>query len=270
MNQNSRDVPLVSALFITYRRFDHLRRAIETFRQNTDYPKIEVVIADDGSGAEIQEKIRKIPADGYALSPTNRGLGANNNAGIALCHGKYVLMIQDDWVCSGPPDYLSNAVMVMEGHPDLGLISFAGGYNPPDLSQPLSGSPEPCYLTPFPGEGWEYLYSDQPHLQSMESLKFVGPYREGVVMSRTEIDYARVWNSQTKYKTAVFPAYRLKTFQFDETAGSLRRTMFRNRAIAQLATGAGWLKKVCYPVYWLARVVFYSFVRLLEVTRIVR
>jgi glycosyltransferase involved in cell wall biosynthesis len=266
------DLPLVSALFITYKRFDHLRRAVESFRHNTDYPNLEIVIADDGSGPEIQEKIRRLPADRFALADNNRGLGANNNAGVRLCTGKYVLMIQDDWVCHGPKEYLRNAVSVMEANPGIGVINFAGAASPPDLKQPLSGSPEPCYVTPRPEEGYGYLYSDQPHLQSMESLSFVGPYREKAAddVSRSEIYYARLWQSQTRYGTAVFPAYHLKTFQFDETAGSFRLTTFKNRNIARFLPVVQWLKRFCWPVYWLGRAMFYSVVRLLELTGIVR
>ena len=82
---------------------------------------LEVVIADDGSGPEIQAKIRTLPADVFALSPENQGLGPNNNNGIAHCKGKYILMIQDDWECFGPPDYLSNAVWVLEANPQSEL-----------------------------------------------------------------------------------------------------------------------------------------------------
>ncbi|MGA7522941.1 MAG: glycosyltransferase family 2 protein [Acidobacteriaceae bacterium] len=274
MDTSRADLPLVSALFITYKRFEHLRRAVESFRRNTDYRSLEIVIADDGSGPEIQERIRSLPADRFALAETNCGLGANNNAGVRLCSGKYVLMIQDDWVCRGPAEYLRNAVLVMEANPDVGVINFAGAGNPPDLKQPLSGSSEPCYVTPHPGEveGNGYLYSDQPHLQSMESLRFVGPYREKAAddVSRSEVYYARLWEAQTKYSTAVFPAYHLKTFQFDETAGSFRLTTFKNRNVAALLPIAQWLKRFCWPVYWLGRAAFYSVVRLLELAHLVR
>ena len=84
---NDSEWPLVSALFITYKRFELLKETVESFRRNTDYPRLELVIADDGSGPEIQEQIRKLPADVFALLPKNRGLGANNNNGIEHCSG---------------------------------------------------------------------------------------------------------------------------------------------------------------------------------------
>ena len=82
------DYPLVSVLFVTYKRVDLLEKAVHSFLKNTSYPRLEVVIADDGSGREIQDKIRTLPADVYALSPVNQGLGPNNNNGIAHCTGQ--------------------------------------------------------------------------------------------------------------------------------------------------------------------------------------
>ena len=85
----NRDHPLVSALFITYDRFDLLERAVYSFRENTEYSNLELVISDNGSPPEVQDKIRNLPADVFAFFPKNRGLGANNNNGIRNCSGKY-------------------------------------------------------------------------------------------------------------------------------------------------------------------------------------
>ena len=87
--------PLVSVLFITYKRVELLERSFRAFLGNTDYPNLETVIADDGSGAEIQRRVRTLPADVFALAPRNQGLGANNNNGLRHCSGKYILMIQE-------------------------------------------------------------------------------------------------------------------------------------------------------------------------------
>jgi len=207
--------PLVSVLFVTYKRIDLLKKAVESFRQNTDYPRLELVIADDGSGPQMQVEIRKLPVDVFALAPKNRGLGANNNNGIRHCNGKYVLMVQDDWECRGPVDYLTNAVSVFEANPQLGFINFAGAPHPADLNLPLKGSAEPCYVTPRPYEGSdkeEFLYCDQPHLRSRTSLDAIGSYIEDRDMEKCETDYNFRWKHQTQFLTAVFPGYYLKVF----------------------------------------------------------
>ena len=223
--------PRVSALFITYKRFEHLERAVFAFRKNTDYPNLEVVIADDGSGTEIQDQIRGVPADVYALSPANQGLGPNNNQGLSHCRGKYILMIQDDWLCSGPADYLRQSVSVMEANPSLGIINYCGADHPRDFNQRLTGSSEPCYLTLRATEALgrpEFLYSDQPHLISREAQDFIGPYIYHRQIENSEDDYRRRWAAQSKYAVAVFPAYYGRTFT-ESGAKSFRASRARYR-----------------------------------------
>lgn len=266
--------PLVSVLFVTYKRFDFLERAVRAFLAHTSYPNLEIVIADDGSGPEVQAKIRMLPADTFAFLPNDQGLGANNNNGIRHCSGKYVLMIQDDWVCHGPSNYLKEAVHVMELNRDVGLINFAGALHPIDSTSRLSGSHEPCYLTPVPGMSEDgkrelSLYSDQPHLQSMECIQFIGPYRE-VPMVRSESYYEAAWKEQTKYKAAVFPKWLYKVFQCDDSAASYSAAMFSRRSAAKLFPTAQWLKRNLKPVYWIGRAGFYCSVRALEALRIVK
>src|ERR1700739_3666340 len=234
----NRDHPLVSALFITYDRFDLLERALYSFRETTEYSNLELVISDNGSPPEVQDKIRNLPADVFAFLPKNRGLGANNNNGIRNCSGKYVLMIQDDWFCHGPADYLLNAVAVMEANPDVGIINFAGAAHPPDMDRLLQGSAEPCYVTPtvVPNHKEEFLYCDQPHLQSRAAIYLMGPYFEDREIGRSEEDYSERWKQQTRFLTAVFPAYHMRVFS-DEGAAqgrSYRLSTFRSRADAVL------------------------------------
>ncbi len=229
--------PLVSALFITYKRFDLLERAVFSFRQNTDYPNFEIVISDNGSGTEIQNQILRLQPDAYAFFPRNRGLGANNNHGLSYCRGKYILMIQDDWQCNGPSDYLQQSVSVMEANPLLGIINYCGADHPPDFSRRLIGSSEPCYPTPKPTEALdrpEFLYSDQPHLISREAQDFIGPYLEHRQMEQSEDNYRQRWMAQTKYFVAAFPAYYLSLFTETGTGRSFRSTRARYRVGAAL------------------------------------
>lgn len=270
----NRDYPLVSALFITYDRFDLLERAVHSFREHTEYPNLEIVISDNGSPSDVQAKIRQLPADVFAFIPKNRGLGANNNSGIRNCKGRYVLMIQDDWFCHGPADYLSNAVAVMEANPEVGIINFAGAAHPHDLDHPLKGSAELCYVTPtvLPNHKEEFLYCDQPHLQSRAAMEFMGPYLEDRDMGRCETDYSERWKGQTRFVTAVFPAYHMRVFS-DEGAAqgkSYRLTTFRSRLESALLPSARFLKENCKPLYKAGRVSVRASVALMEKIGIVR
>lgn len=268
--------PLVSALFITYKRFDRLKTTVESFLRHTSYPRLEVVIADDGSGPEIQAQIRTLPADVFALLPKNRGLGANNNNGIRHCNGKYILMIQDDWECRGPNEYLTNSVLVFEANPKLGFLNFAGDRHPPDPRQPLKGSPEPCFVTPRPWVNPDnpkeyFLYSDQPHIQSRASIDALGPYIEDRDMEKCEMDYNQRWKHQTEFLSGLFPNYQLKTFtNVAAPEESFRKTRFRYRIAAFLMPAKPFLIKHANPVFRLGKAVVQGSVSTLEKLRITR
>ena len=267
------ELPLVSALFITYKRFDLLKKAVEGFRRNTAYPNLELVIADDGSGPEIQAQIRTLPADVFALAPKNRGLGANNNNGLRHCRGKYILMIQDDWECQGPADYLLNCVKVTEANPQVGIINFAGAPYPPDLSHRLEGSDEPCYVTPAPAKTQkiEYLYADQPHIRSRAALEHVGFYIEHRDQDQCEIDYSIRWQQQTTFLTATFPRYHYSVFRDNGTPDqSFRLKLFRYRVRAFLLPAKPFLVKYANPLFRAGKAAVNGGVRTLEKLRLVK
>jgi len=267
------ELPLVSALFITYKRFDLLKKAVEGFRRNTAYPNLELVIADDGSGPEIQSQIRTLPADVFALAPKNRGLGANNNNGLHHCRGKYILMIQDDWEGQGPADYLLNSVKVMEANPHIGIINFAGGNHPPDLNQRLSESDEPCYVTQARANTHkiEYLYADQPHIRSRAALEHVGFYIEHRDQDQCEIDYCIRWQQQTRFLTAAFPRYYYSVFRNNGTPDrSFRLKLFRNRVRALLLPAKPFLVKYANPLFRVGKATVNGGIRTLEKLRLVK
>jgi glycosyltransferase involved in cell wall biosynthesis len=265
--------PLVSALFITYKRYDLLKHAVLRFRENTDYPNLEIVIADDGSSAEVQTKIRTLPADVFALQLKNRGLGANNNNGLRHCTGKYILMIQDDCMCYGPRDYLRNTILVMEANPDVGIINYYGPLHPVDGSHQLAGCDEPCYITPEPykdGTKEYFLYTDQPHVVSRAAMEHVGYYLENRNLEACEEDYTKRWRDQARFATAVFPSYYMKTFAHEGNEQSFRTNRLRYRIDASLMPVAIFFKRHCTPLYKIGRATIRATVGLAEKVGIVR
>ena len=231
--------PLVSVLFITYKRVDLLESAIRTFVAQTDYPQYEIVVSDDGSAPEIQQQIRNLPFQKTALLPaSNSGLGANINKGMAACRGQYILMIQDDWDCQGPSDYLKKTIGLMEKYPDIGMVGYTMGleYKPASAARTIFG--ETAYLFPRDASKrvYPYVYSDQPHVRRREVNDLMGPYLEvrGNVL-KAEQDYERRWDAQTTYESAMFPAYWLKLFTTAPIERSFRETDVKNRTDRMLS-----------------------------------
>jgi len=265
--------PLVSVLFVTYKRFDLLKLTVESFLRETDYPNLELVVADDGSGDRIQSQIRTLPIDTFAFSTRNKGLGANNNLGLGHCKGDYILMLQDDWECHGPREYLKNAVSVMEANPSVGIVNFVGANHPADKTQRLAGSVEPCYITPQAlqdGHMDHFLYSDNPHLRSRAMMEFMGLYIEDRDMEKCEIDYNLRWSRQTTFKTAVFPGYYRKTFVHVGAEQSYRTTRMRYRVARWLSPLKPWLLRSAPGLFHLGKAFVNRAIQLMERLRVIR
>lgn len=206
---NAASRPLVSVVFVTYDRVDTLRETRASFLAMTDYPRdrLELVVADDGSPEDRQAVIRQLGFDKLAMSRTNRGLGANVNQGIAAARGDYVLQLQDDWECVGPPDYLARALAVLEANQDVGVVIC----RPHPRVLPMRRTAhvgndvvrvfdnEPARTVRMVGE---HGYTDWPHLKRRAFIDAIGPYRQGRRMWETELDYARRVNAQTRYYIA--------------------------------------------------------------------
>jgi glycosyltransferase involved in cell wall biosynthesis len=238
-------------LFVTYKRVHLLRRTLDSFRKNTDYPNLELVVTDDGSPAAVQEQIRGLTFDKFVLAPKNRGMGANANAGLANCLGKYILFLQDDWECQGPACYLRDAVAVMGANPNLAILKFYGKRHSPG-STPLSGSTEPCYEIKTeepPGPNGYCIYSDTPHLKSRASLAELGLYREGCKMEQSEIDYDQRFSTQTRYAAAFFPTYYNRSFVHTGGDESFRKAALSYKLRRLFTVWASPVRKVCPEFY---------------------
>jgi glycosyltransferase involved in cell wall biosynthesis len=247
--------PLVSVLFITYKRVHLLQRTLDSFRKNTDYPNLELVVADDGSPAAVQNQIRGMAFDKFVLAPKNRGMGANANSGLAVCSGKYILFLQDDWECMGPSCYLRESVAVMEANPNVAILKFYGLLHPPGNAS-LPGATETCYPICHdlpPGPGGYLIYSDTPHLKSRLSLTHLGLYREDCGMEQCEIDYDTRFSTQSQYAAAFFPLYYNRAFLHIGDEESFRKAAFDYK-VRRLLTGlASPLKEACPALYETAK-----------------
>jgi glycosyltransferase involved in cell wall biosynthesis len=201
--------PRVSVVITGYARPDLLRRAVESLQRVTAYPNLEWVLADDASPPEQQQAMRALPFDRFVFAEENRGLGANANAGLAAATGEYVLQLQDDWVCAGPPDFIERGVQVFQSRDDVGMVRFMApeSYLPYRIADGPDGLPVRIYR-PQPGsECW--IYSDWPHLKSRRFIDFIGPYRESRSMQETEMDMRERYHRQSRYVVAYIEGYEM-------------------------------------------------------------
>lgn len=195
--------PLVSVVIIGYRRPDLLRRTVSSFLVMNTYPNVELILADDGSPADMVRQMKDLPFDRFVGSDRNTGLGANSNRGLRAARGEFVLQLQDDWDCRGPKGFLEASIDVMQEWSDLGFLRLRTPQ--PDLTFSIrrarGGQVVRVYdaAQPFPNP---FLYTDTPHLKSRAAIERLGPYLESAYMARTEIDMRDRFNRQSDVRAA--------------------------------------------------------------------
>lgn len=96
--------PLISIVIPVYRTQSYLRECMESVLMQ-DYPKLEIILVDDGSPDACPEM-----CDAYArqykevrvIHQENSGLGMARNAGMDLAGGEYIFFLDSDDKLVGP------------------------------------------------------------------------------------------------------------------------------------------------------------------------
>ncbi|MCQ3937016.1 MAG: hypothetical protein DPW18_08230 [Chloroflexi bacterium] len=98
LGQKSREeiaaLPLVSVVIPCYNQARFLGEAIESVLSQA-YPRIEVIVVDDGSTDHTAETAARYPAVRY-IHQENQGLGAARNAGLRESHGEILVFLDSD------------------------------------------------------------------------------------------------------------------------------------------------------------------------------
>lgn len=92
--------PLVSVILLNYKTTNHLKTALDCFRQQT-YPNINIIVVDNGSEREIQDEIKVLEGIHCILNPVNKGWAGGNNIGIQYAlerNADYILLANNDIV----------------------------------------------------------------------------------------------------------------------------------------------------------------------------
>lgn len=200
--------PLVSVVLITYRRVGHLRATVARLRATCNYPRLEWIVSDDGSPANVQREILAIPFDRYVMADRNEGLAANTNKGLLAARGEFILQLQDDWDFVGPPDFLQRAILLTRERPEVAMVQFWRPYDIgfPAESHRMASGDHAAILMDAPGmaDSWHfYVYSDCPHLRTWRSVEVLGPYRGNRQMPKVEMDYMHRFEAQTDLRAAL-------------------------------------------------------------------
>jgi GT2 family glycosyltransferase len=112
---------LASVVIPNWNGAHHLPTCLESLRNQT-YPRVEIVLVDNGSTDGSQALV----AEGYpevqllALD-TNLGLTGGNNAGFGAAQGEILISLNND--TEAAPAFVEALVKVLEDHPEAGMAA---------------------------------------------------------------------------------------------------------------------------------------------------
>jgi GT2 family glycosyltransferase len=116
--------PLVSILMVSHNNPAVTRLCLDSVATWTEYPRYEVVVVDNGSGADtvrlLAEAASQWPQLTLVTNPDNRGFAAACNQAAAAARGDVLCFLNNDTVVT--PGWLSVLVSALEQDPELGLV----------------------------------------------------------------------------------------------------------------------------------------------------
>jgi GT2 family glycosyltransferase len=115
--------PLVSILLVTHNALAWTRTCLESLLRRTDWPRFEVIVADNASTDGTRDWLGDEEGRGSlraVMLPDNRGFAAGVNAAAAQSHGDYLCILNNDTVVTR--GWLSALVRHLERNPEIGMV----------------------------------------------------------------------------------------------------------------------------------------------------
>lgn len=158
--------PLVSIVVVTYRHADYVDETLSScVLQAQDYPSLEIIVADDGSPDDTQDRIRDWQARYPALikpvlAPENRGLAANFTAAKKAATGEYIAWLGgDDVMLAGK---IAAQVPVLNAHPEA-----SGCFHDAEVFEWPSGTVLGAFSTLYGGKAFS--------VDAVDAVKMLDP-----------------------------------------------------------------------------------------------
>jgi glycosyltransferase involved in cell wall biosynthesis len=119
---SSEAAPLVSLNIPCYHQLHYFRQSLESVLAQT-LTDFEVTVLDDGADDEYRKYIESLGDSRvrYCRNPERAGAMANMFSAIQAGAGKYTMAFHEDDLLS--PDYLRNAIEILETRPNLGFVA---------------------------------------------------------------------------------------------------------------------------------------------------
>lgn len=137
----------------------------------------EIIVIDNASKDGLSEKIKELfPKVKIIRRETNGGYGENNNLGLKIAKGKYILLLNDDTKIIDR-NIFKEMITWMNNHPKVAVSSSALA-NPDGKTYQRSGGYFPSLFKVF---AWMFFIDDIPFLTNL-----VKPYHPSLDYFKTE------------------------------------------------------------------------------------
>ncbi len=154
MSKNNIDLSIVTVSS----KIDYLTECFKSVYAALDGIKAEVILIDNASPENIGKTIKKkFPELKVIRREENGGFGENNNLGMKVAKGRYVLLLNDDTLVFQKKIF-SEMVSWMDKHPEVG-VSSCGLLNPDKKTYQGSGGYFPTLPRVF---AWMSFLDDIP------------------------------------------------------------------------------------------------------------
>jgi hypothetical protein len=125
---------LVTLVVLSCRRLPELKRLyddlIPFLRDVEDYPQIETIHVDNGSGPELVDYVRGLRFfDRVIAHERNLGMPRALQDAYERARGEYVLFVEDDFLLDYDRPFLDRAVEVLREHPEIGIVRLKNQNN---------------------------------------------------------------------------------------------------------------------------------------------
>ncbi|MEM2297858.1 MAG: glycosyltransferase family 2 protein [Ignisphaera sp.] len=112
--------PLCSVIILNYNGESIIEECLLSVL-NTKYPKLEIIVVDNGSTDSSCNIIKKYePKVRLVKIPYNVGFAIGNNIGIKSSRGEYIVLLNNDTVVH--PSWISNLIKIAESDQNIGIL----------------------------------------------------------------------------------------------------------------------------------------------------
>lgn len=239
----------VTLLVTHYNRSLSLERLLQGFKDR-GITFGDIVVSDDGSRTEHQEKLRELQSEfifRLITTPVNRGLGHNINKGQDAVQTPYTLYVQEDFEPTAAfAEHFTDALRFMEEDKTLDLARMYAYFKYPYSKKYNKGFSEMKFsASVLQGNHLKfYMYSDHPHLRRSHFLQKFGRYPEGIKGDITEYRMALSF-IQNKGRGIFYDDYKhlfLQKNSPDEPSTMGRAAWRESKNVFVLAARAVYLK----------------------------